>query len=341
MEQLKRFPDTRYMGSKQRIAHEISSVIDELNPKTALDAFSGSGVVSYLLKSKGIHTHSNDFLLFSHLHSKALVENSSVKLSRKEVQQLVEEPIQSPGFVTKTFDGLFFSDDDNREIDQIRFNIEQLKGHKKAIALAALNRACIKKRGRGIFTYTGLRYDDGRKDLQLSIREQFELAVQAINAAVFSNGKKNKAFNYDIFEYPSTDYDLVYIDPPYYSLHSDNDYSRRYHFVEGLSSLWTHVNINHNTKTKKFNNKKSPFDKKSEVYEAFHELFKKFQGSDLVISYSSNSLPTLHEMVEILERYKERIKVIEIDHKYSFGTQRKSIERNSVKEYLFVAQGKA
>ena len=32
--------------------------------------------------------------------------------------------------------------------------------------------------------------------------------------------------------------DLVYIDPPYFSALSDNEYVRRYHFVEGLARNW-------------------------------------------------------------------------------------------------------
>ena len=46
--------------------------------------------------------------------------------------------------------------------------------------------------------------------------------------------------------------DMVYMDPPYYSLHSDNEYVRRYHFVEGIACGWQGVEMQWNTKTKKF-----------------------------------------------------------------------------------------
>ena len=52
-----------------------------------------------------------------------------------------------------------------------------------------------KKRPRGIFAYTGLRYDDGRKDLKLSINEHFLSNIKLINQAIFTNKKKNKAIN--------------------------------------------------------------------------------------------------------------------------------------------------
>mgnify|MGYP000411681329 CR=1 FL=1 len=52
----------------------------------------------------------------------------------------------------------------------MRTNIAAIRDqYKKAIAMTALIRACTKKRPRGIFTYTGDRYNDGRKDLQKSL----------------------------------------------------------------------------------------------------------------------------------------------------------------------------
>ena len=59
--------------------------------------------------------------------------------------------------------------------------------------------------------------------------------------------------------------------------------------------------------------------------------------SILIVSYSSNSLPTQDEMVAIMSKYKKHVEVIPIDYKYSFGNQGKAkTRRNSVQEYLFV-----
>ena len=74
---------------------------------------------------------------------------------------------ESDHFVSETFKGLYFSDLDNDLIDTLRMNIALIKEpYKRAIAMSALIRACTKKRPRGIFTYTGERYNDGRKDLK-------------------------------------------------------------------------------------------------------------------------------------------------------------------------------
>ena len=94
-----------------------------------------------------------------------------------------------------------------------------------------------------IFTYTGHRYDDGRKDLQKSLSQQFLEAVEAVNNAVFDNHKTNKSVNGDAMALEVEKPDLVYIDPPYYSPLSDNEYVRRYHFIEGLARDWKGVEI--------------------------------------------------------------------------------------------------
>ena len=43
---------------------------------------------------------------------------------------------------------------------------------------------------------------------------------------------------------------FVYMDPPYYSLCSDNEYIRRYHFTEGICCNWEGVEMQWHTKTK-------------------------------------------------------------------------------------------
>lgn len=195
-----------------------------------------------------------------------------------------------------------------------------------------------KKRPRGIFTYTGQRYNDGRKDLQKSLRQQFLEAVDVINESVFDNGKVNKARLGDAMKLCEVKPDLVYIDPPYYSPLSDNEYVRRYHFVEGLARDWQGVEIQQNTQTKKFKSYPTPFSTRKGAADAFDMLFKKFEESIFIVSYSSNSQPTQDEMVALLAKYKEHVEVVPIDYCYSFANQKEAkTNRNKVQEYLFVA----
>jgi len=239
--------------------------------------------------------------------------------------------------VAWTFQGIYYTDAENDLIDTLRTNIAALRSpYERAIAMTALIRACIKKRPRGIFTYTGHRYDDGRKDLQKSLEEHFLTAVEGVNAAVFDNGGTHRSRLGDAMTL-RTQADLVYMDPPYYSPLSDNEYVRRYHFVEGLARDWQGVEIQEHTLTKKFKSYPTPFSTRLGAAEAFDRLFRKFARSVLVVSYSSNSLPTQDEMLALMAKYKAHVEVIPVDYKYAFGNQAAAkTHRNAVQEYLFV-----
>ena len=337
-QQVSAYPPTRFMGSKSKLLSEIWSVVSQFNVNTVVDLFSGSGVVGYMLKAQGKAVISNDYMAMSATFTKAMVENNSVTLPLDEAKTLLIAHKESDHFVADTFKGLYYSDEENDLIDTLRTNITAMKDqYKQAIAMTALIRACIKKRPRGIFTYTGHRYDDGRQDLKKSLSQQFLEAVEAVNKAVFDNGKINLSKHGDAMDLKVENADLVYIDPPYYSPLSDNEYVRRYHFVEGLARDWKGVEIQEHTQTKKFKSYPTPFSTRKGAADAFDKLFKKFANSILVVSYSSNSQPTQDEMVAIMAKYKEHVEVIPIDYKYSFGNQSEAkTHRNSVQEYLFV-----
>ena len=336
--QVSAYPPTRFMGSKSKLLSEIWAVASQFQAETIVDLFSGSGIVGYMFKAQGKTVISNDYMAMSATFTKAMIENNTVTLPIEEAKQLLKASKESDHFVANTFKGLYYTDEENDLIDTLRTNIAEIRDpYKYAIAMTALIRACTKKRPRGIFTYTGQRYNDGRKDLQKSLEQQFLEAVEAVNKAVFDNGRPNKSRNGDAMDLRVEQADLVYIDPPYYSPLSDNEYVRRYHFVEGLARDWKGVEIQQHTQTKKFKSYPTPFSTRKGAADAFDRLFKKFANSVLIVSYSSNSLPTQDEMVALMAKYKEHVEVIPVDYRYSFGNQGDAkTHRNSVQEYLFV-----
>jgi DNA adenine methylase len=337
-EQVHRFPSTRFMGSKQNLLGQLWAVAARLEFASVLDLFSGSGVVSYLFKAQGKQVSSNDYMACSAMLARALIENSAVTLLDEEAALLCDSATPGDDFVLRTFRGLYYSDEDTAFIDTVRANLPRLgSATKRALALAALVRACLKKRPRGIFAYTGHRYDDGRRDLKLSLREQFLEAVEQINAAVFENGQANRVLHGDALACDQRA-DLVYLDPPYFSPLSDNEYVRRYHFVEGLVRNWEGVEMQWQTKTRKFKSYPTPFTTLQGTREALDALFRRHQASLLLVSYASNALPTREEILGLLAQYKRHIEVVAVDHRYSFGNQGHKVgdNNNRVQEYLFV-----
>ena len=97
------------------------------------------------------------------------------------------------------------------------------------------------------------------------------------------------------------------------------------------------MEIQQDTKTKKFKKYDTPFSSRDGAYHAFDALFKRHEKSVLIISYSSNSLPSQDEMVHLVSKYKKNIDVLPIDYTYSFGNQKNAkTHRNKAQEYLFV-----
>ncbi len=332
------YPPTRFMGSKEKLLPYIKDVAGQFQFDSALDLFAGSGVVGYLFKTMGKQVFSNDYMAMCATFAQAMIENSNQVLSERDIDRLFVPNAKADSFVQETFPKLYYTDEENALIDLVRANIKKIKNkHKRAVAMASLIRACLKKRPRGIFTYTGFRYNDGRADLRLSLEEQIRNAVQLINNSIFDNGQKHQVRQGDAMTINSKA-DLVYIDPPYYSPLSDNEYVRRYHFVEGLARDWKGVEMQWHTKTKKFKSYPTPFSCRSGAEDAFDKLFKRCRESILIVSYSSNSLPSREEIISIMSQYKRHVEVVDIDYRYSFANQgHKTADiKNQVKEYLFV-----
>src|SRR5437762_6196791 len=93
------FPRLRYMGSKYRLVPYLAEVFTGLGGATALDAFSGSGVVSYLLKTLGYQVTANDFLTFPSVIARATVVNQNQRLTDSEIEQVCGPPADDRDFI--------------------------------------------------------------------------------------------------------------------------------------------------------------------------------------------------------------------------------------------------
>ena len=61
LEHARAYPRLRFMGSKHRLLPWLHEILSDYRFKTALDPFSGSGAVSYLLKCMGKRVTSPKF----------------------------------------------------------------------------------------------------------------------------------------------------------------------------------------------------------------------------------------------------------------------------------------
>jgi adenine-specific DNA-methyltransferase len=324
------FPQTRYQGSKLKIAGWIWENIADLDFETALDAFGGTGSVSYALKTHGKQVSYNDWLRFNYLTGVALIENTQTALSEADVDWLLSEhpDVEYPTFIRDTFSGIYYLDEENRWLDVVSTNIRGLTDrYKQSLAYYALSQACIIKRPFNLFHRKNLyirtsnvpRTFGNKTTWDTPFEIHFRNFVVKANDAVFDNGKQNRALNYDALSIPG-EYDLVYIDPPYVSSKGLGvDYFGFYHFLEGITDYETWKSrIDWQTKHRRLKGNGDDWVDKGRIYDAFDRLFERFRRSILVVSYRAPGIPTEEELVDLLRKHKG------------------SIERLHRKEYQYV-----
>ena len=324
------------MGSKHRLLPWIYGVVRDLEFETAADPFLGSGCVAYLFKCMGKRVIGSDFLNFPTEIARATIENNGFELDGPAMKRLLQPLRARSCFIERTFSGIFFSRADLQFLDRVCTNLEKLDNpYRRSLARAALVRSCLKKQPRGVFTVGGNRYDDGRRDLKLSIEEHFLEQVAKFNSVVFSNGRRHTVRRGDVFDLPNRAIDLVYLDPPYVPRADDNCYIKRYHFLEGLSCYWRGVEIMADTKVKKIAKPFTAFSYRRTALDAFDRLFARYKDSTIVLSYSSNGYPDRADLEGLMRRYKRQVRIHERAHRYHFGTHA-GVERSEVQEYLLV-----
>jgi adenine-specific DNA-methyltransferase len=331
------YPRLRFMGSKYRLAPRLAEIFRSLPEGPAADAFSGSGIVSYTLKASGRSVVANDHLAFASTLTKAVVENADELLDAADVEAICSGNIDGRDFIARTFDGLYFPTEDHRFLDAAWSHIDGLDGAKRALAVSSLCLAAAWKQPRGVFTITTPRYDDGRRQMRMSLEDLFREAVENFNAAVFDHPTASGlSVCGEVFDLDPEGLALVYLDPPYAPPRDDTCYIKRYHFLEGLATYWRGQEIMWETKTRKLAKRHTPFAYKRSAQAALDRVFKHFKASALVVSYGSNAALAIEDLEAILLRHKRHVERIEIPHRYAFGTH-DSAARREATEYVLVA----
>ena len=324
---------TNYIGSKQKLVDWIWKHTPE-GVGTVLDAFSGSAVVAYMYKTKGLQVIANDRLRYCHHAAKAIIENNSVRLSEDEIEALLADNAKAGSFVQDNFKGIFFAKGVHALIDTIRANCDKLSGFKKDIALFGLGKTCMS--GKGGFGHFSSSTDYGRRqDTPDEFKDRLRKNLQRINALVFDNDKENKAYRQDINDLlPKAKADLAYFDPPYATEFSTTNYERAYHFVEGLMTYWEGLEIKADTKVKYYET-----DHKTVTKANASEFFQTFLGNakhipHWLISYRDHAYPNEQEMKRIIGSFGKQSRMKSKDHHYAITS--KHGEASNAKERLFV-----
>jgi adenine-specific DNA methylase len=340
---LVKFPTTRYQGSKSKVIPWIESKLNNLSFDSVLDAFGGTGAVSFMFKKMGKEVHYNDILKFNYYIGLALIENNKEILTEEEVEDVLKQKsnLEYPNFISRTFSDIYFTDEENQWLDIVAFNISKLENkYKKAIAYFAIFQSCIIKRPYNLFHRKNLyvrtaeveRSFGNKKTWDTPFETHFRKFVIQANKSLVDNEKNNKSLNKDVFDL-NDEYDLVYFDTPYISNKGSGvDYLDFYHFLEGIVNYekWADL-LDKNSKNKKIRSKKNAWSDKKEIKKAFADLFFKYQKSILVVSYRDDGIPSIDELIDMLKELGKTTSIHKIDYKYA-------LSKTASKEVLIIAE---
>ncbi len=323
---------TNYIGSKQKLIDWIWANTPD-GAKTAVDAFSGSSVVGYMYKSKGLAVHSCDRLAYCQHIARAIVENDKVTLSEEEIENLLADSGNVRDFVRKHFGGVYFEPGVHKLIDIVRSNADKLSGYKKDIALFALGKTCITAKG-GFGHFGTTKKQDNRADSPVEFKERFAKNCQRINALVFEGEKSCKAHHGDTRKLlGKVEGDVAYFDPPYATHFSQTNYERAYHFIEGLMTWWEGKEIKKDSKTRSYEIPTEVTKANSkDFFEAFLSAAKHI--SHWIISYRDHAYPSESEIKRIVAQNGKSSRMKSKTHQYSISAGHG--ENSLAKERLFI-----
>lgn len=339
------FPKTRYQGSKYKLKEWIESVLSKVDYDTVLDAFSGTGSVSYTLKKSGKQVFSNDLLKSNYITAKALIENNQYTISKQDVLFVLTKhaDYKYKNVISSNFEDIYYLPEENIWLDIVVQNINKIENpYKKSIFMWALFQSCLSKRPYNLFHRKNLyvrtaiveRSFGNKATWDKPFSNHFVKFIAEANACIFSNQKNNTSFNQDILSLKMEEKpDLVYIDSPYIpSSGTLTLYRDFYHFLEGISDYdnWEKL-IDYKLKNKGLIRTFSEWEDKKKIGQAFDDLFIKFHDSKIAVSYRSDGIPSINDLSAKLKYHGKKVSIHKIDYQYALS------EKNT-QEVLIIAE---
>lgn len=96
-------PTTRYQGSKRKMLPWLYECLKGYEFHSVLDAFGGSGMVSYLFKMMGKKVTYNDIFRFNQIIGESIIENNRILLSEEDVRLILSSNNGGSSFISDTF----------------------------------------------------------------------------------------------------------------------------------------------------------------------------------------------------------------------------------------------
>lgn len=331
-----------YIGSKFKLCDFIYQNITEsikkpLNECVFCDLFAGSGAVGRAFKNKVQKVIANDLEYYSFVLNKNYIQNTQ-KLAIEPIMQdlnalqgvkgKIYQHYSLGGSKGKTFERLYFSDENAQKIDAIRLEIKRLEQSISPdlyfFLLASLLESADK------VANTACVYGAFLKKLKKSAKQKMELKAAEYE---LSPHLQNEVFNENandlIYKIKG---DILYLDPPY----NAREYGANYHL---LNTIALYDDFTPLGKTGLRAYQKSDFCKKASVLGALDGIIKNANFQYIFLSYNDEGLLGLQEIENLFTKYgnyKVKSKVYQ-----RFKADSKRVQKqDSTREYLHILEKK-
>lgn len=337
------FPSTRYQGSKRKLVEPLKHALSSLPAGRALDLYSGTGTVSLLLRSLGHCVTANDYLAFNTLSARLWLQHLPMPLEADTVaadlKRLIEDaPVGLPMLVRDNYEGIFFTDIENEQIDRFCQNVMSLPLPIRDVYTYAVGQALLMKRPYNLFHRANLhmrlkevpRSFGNAATWEKSIKgHAIKIVGQLKNIRPPTDGLTHTASNRSSLALDEFgDFDLVYLDPPYLNrVGQSTDYDKFYHFLDGLSDYNRFGGAPSAKRHLPSSKKPSAWATTDAALQELRDVSDRWPQATIALSYRSDGLPTLEAIEKVFTAANRSVTLIPLsDYKYALAHSDRTVE---------------
>lgn len=356
-----------YMGNKRKLLNHIGNAIDEI--KTSLkkdnliigDGFSGSGIVSRLLKTKSSKLYCNDIAGYSFTLNECYLANPTANIQKKihkhidtanELANNFNSDISEPWIskhwspkndtITKN-DRAYFTRENGRRIDIIRDYISHVPKSIKPFLLAPLIvESSIHNNTNGQFSafykngdvgsYGGKNSVDTKR-----ITQSIQLPYPIFNDNNCSIINTRMDTNEWVKTFSDKPLDIVYYDPPY----NKHPYNIYYFMLDIIHDWDKNVDIPDTNRGQPLNWIKSKYNSKIEAKNAMKDLINNTNAKYIILSYNDGGIIPINELDQLLKENTLHVDKKPIIHKTynrlkGISNYKREKDYQDVKEFLYI-----
>lgn len=356
-----------YMGNKRKLLGLINQTLitikKDLKKKYIRcgDGFSGSGVVSRLLKLHSSLLYSNDIAGYSKTLNSCFLSNVSNTFIEKinKVVDMANEYVDKQNdttytrFISKFWapnedisitigERAYFTKKNAERIDKYLYFIHHIDEEYKVFLLSSLLVQCsIHNNTSGHFAAfykkDGVGHFGGKNANDI---KRITGDIRLENPILYNNSCKCVVEDKDVNEWVKNipELDVVYYDPPY----NKHPYSIYYFLLDIINKYDISVDVPNTLRGQPKNWTKSPYNSIRNAEKAFSDLIMNTKAKYIIVSYNNDGIISKEKMNLILQK-KGKVSIVETEHKTynrlkGMASYKREKENKKIKEFLWVVK---